>query len=53
VPLQFAFEVPLFAIPLSKAYPTTPAMACGKADHVRSLEEIAGLLEPRPVAAEA
>jgi IS1 family transposase len=29
---------------LSKPYPTTPAMAAGVADHVWSLEEIAGLL---------
>jgi IS1 family transposase len=30
---------------LSKKYPTTPAMAAGVADHVWTLEEIAGLLE--------
>lgn len=30
---------------LSKPYPTTPAMAAGVADHVWSLEEIAGLLD--------
>jgi IS1 family transposase len=30
---------------LSKPYPTTPAMAAGVADHVWTLEEIAGLLD--------
>jgi IS1 family transposase len=30
---------------LSKPYPTTPAMASSKADHVWNLEEIAGLLD--------
>jgi hypothetical protein len=30
---------------LSDPYPTTPAMAAGVADHVWSLEEIAGLLD--------
>lgn len=30
---------------LSKPYPTTPAMAVGVADHVWTLEEIAGLLD--------
>lgn len=30
---------------LSKPYPKTPAMAAGVADHVWSLEEIAGLLD--------
>lgn len=32
---------------LTKKYPTTPAMAAGVADHVWSLEEIAGLLDSR------
>jgi hypothetical protein len=31
---------------LSKAEPTTPAMAAGVADHVWSLREIAALLDP-------
>src|SRR5207237_10064045 len=30
-----------------KGYPTTPAMAAGIADHVWTLEEIAGLLDVR------
>ncbi len=30
---------------LSKPYPRTPAMAAGVADHVWTLEEIAGLLD--------
>ena len=30
---------------LSTRYPTTPAMAAGVADHVWTLEEIAGLLD--------
>ena len=31
---------------LSKPYPTTPAMAAGVTDHVWTLREIAGLLDP-------
>ncbi len=30
---------------LSKPYPTTPAMTSGKAGHVWTLQEIAGLLD--------
>jgi hypothetical protein len=32
---------------LATPYPRTPAMAAGVADHAWTLEEIAGLLEPR------
>jgi hypothetical protein len=31
---------------LANPYPRTPAMAAGVADHVWTLEEIAGLLDP-------
>jgi hypothetical protein len=34
-----------------KGYPTTPAMAAGVADHVWSLEEIAGLVDSAEVRA--
>ena len=30
---------------LSKPYPRTPAMAAGVADHIWTMEEIAGLLD--------
>ena len=51
--LAAAVSPPLHALQLragrtrasSKPYPTTPAMAAGVADHVWTLEEIAGLLD--------